>query len=456
MDNNSSKNILKSGVIEFSAEGRLLQELGERLVVSSDLAITELVKNAYDADSSKCTITFAVDSLNIEDEGIGMTFDDFKNRWMRIATSSKQNESQSSKFKRTFTGAKGIGRFAVRFLGEELELISVAYDKGERKYTRLEASFNWKDIDKLKSLIDSKVPYRVFLLEGQAQTGTQLIIKKLKTNAIDEKNIKSNILKVVSPIYGLERGKFTNHGDGKLVDPGFNVIFEKKNQGEDFIEQELSSMVLDNYWAKLIIELEEDRLQYKIHFNYSANKSEPPKSFKLKYTNNISNGIFADIRFFPRRAGIFQGKGFNGKQAWDWIRENSGIAVFDHGFRIKPYGFKDDDWLNLNRDTAYSERDWTTSIMSDHFGMSDEQRNQPSLNPMINLANNHQLIGAVFVLSRQRGPDNNDLIPAMDREGFISNQSFQELQEIVKAGIEYLALKDREEELNKEEFSCSH
>ena len=48
--------ILDQGVVSFRSEGRLLQELGLRLVASSEVALVELVKNAYDADSIDCLV----------------------------------------------------------------------------------------------------------------------------------------------------------------------------------------------------------------------------------------------------------------------------------------------------------------------------------------------------------------------------------------------------------------
>ncbi len=48
--------LIDSNIIAFSSEGRLLQELGERLVASAEVAIVELIKNAYDADATTCNV----------------------------------------------------------------------------------------------------------------------------------------------------------------------------------------------------------------------------------------------------------------------------------------------------------------------------------------------------------------------------------------------------------------
>ena len=47
--------ILDRGSLSFSIESRILRELGERLVKQPEVAVLELVKNAYDADATRCT-----------------------------------------------------------------------------------------------------------------------------------------------------------------------------------------------------------------------------------------------------------------------------------------------------------------------------------------------------------------------------------------------------------------
>src|ERR1700733_8404583 len=102
--------VLDKGVVSFTSQGRLLQELGLRLVASPEVALVELIKNAYDADSPDCEVNLANRSktLFVTDHGHGMTRDDFKTKWMQIATGSKTAERLSLKFKRPLTGAKGI------------------------------------------------------------------------------------------------------------------------------------------------------------------------------------------------------------------------------------------------------------------------------------------------------------------------------------------------------------
>ena len=104
--------LLDEGTISFTIESRILRELGERLVKQPEVAIVELVKNAYDADAGECTISYEPRrSITVKDTGLGMTLDRFRNGWMRIGTSSKEAVQFSEKYWRL---SISIPRFNVR------------------------------------------------------------------------------------------------------------------------------------------------------------------------------------------------------------------------------------------------------------------------------------------------------------------------------------------------------
>src|ERR1700677_4669170 len=174
--------LLEENSIPFQAEGRLLQELGLRLVAKPEVALVELIKNAYDADSPTCTVRFEDNekTLVIADEGQGMTIADFKTKWMRIATSSKLAGDVSPKYQRLLTGAKGIGRFAVRYLGDHLTLESVAFDEHHGCLTKLRAIFDWPLLDSAEAISKMAVEYSLVQVPEKTPTGTTLITRKLR------------------------------------------------------------------------------------------------------------------------------------------------------------------------------------------------------------------------------------------------------------------------------------
>ena len=64
--------------IRFSIDAGIINRLGKELVARHETAVSELVKNSYDADAKKVELTF-IDSfdvggvLTISDDGVGMT-----------------------------------------------------------------------------------------------------------------------------------------------------------------------------------------------------------------------------------------------------------------------------------------------------------------------------------------------------------------------------------------------
>ena len=217
---------VKKGKASFQTQGRLLPELGERLVAKADVALMELIKNAYDADASECHVTFDGKCVEVIDDGHGMTEKEFINNWMHIATPDKQRERQSRLYKRTVTGSKGIGRFAVRFLGRKLRLETVSKDPVRRgRKTLLRITFDWARIDRAAHLHTVKISYEVVSVAPRKRTGTRLVIERLR----DPKNIefskekRTELLSIIDPYSGLDRGDFSPRGRAKL-DPGFKVI----------------------------------------------------------------------------------------------------------------------------------------------------------------------------------------------------------------------------------------
>ena len=123
---------------------RLLTMLGEQLITNEQIALAELVKNAYDADADwvkVCFVDFEYEAdknlikalpqskIIIEDNGCGMTLDVIKNSWMNPATPYKKSKNtkeieRSPKKKRIIQGEKGIGRFAILKLGRDIKIFT--------------------------------------------------------------------------------------------------------------------------------------------------------------------------------------------------------------------------------------------------------------------------------------------------------------------------------------------
>lgn len=116
--------------LRFKFDVSAYRLLGRELITDRITALFELVKNCYDANAEVVTIDFininplTKDSkIVIRDNGIGMTFEDIRDKWMVIGTSSKRRNSKSpAPYNRKVAGKKGVGRFAVDKLGDRLLL----------------------------------------------------------------------------------------------------------------------------------------------------------------------------------------------------------------------------------------------------------------------------------------------------------------------------------------------
>ncbi|MEM6777727.1 MAG: sensor histidine kinase [Planctomycetota bacterium] len=428
----------------FQTQGRLLQELGERLVARADVALTELIKNAYDADATECEVEFGDGQLIVRDDGHGMTEEEFLSKWMQIATPDKQRNRLSRKFERNVTGSKGIGRFAVRFLGKRLELETIAASGGE--ILKLKVTFDWAAIDKRPELQKVKIPYTLSSTRPNERVGTTLKISGLRSPNEETitKDLRTSLLSIAHPYAGLEKGRFDRRIQSD-ADPGFNILLPGPDEDD---ESDLTSAILDNAFAKLTIDC---RKSY-VEFSILDNRDRKLLKRRIERRSQLENGFFADIRYFPRRKGMFVGRGVDGRKAWKWIgnNENNGIGIVDHGFRIRPYGFGEDDWLQLSYDAAHRSRDWRSPFTM--VKMPQDAKSNAKANPMLYLPGFHQLIGAVFVESDPAQTSHaKDLTPSMDREGFVDNEGFRELRDLVRAGLELLAYVDHREQRKNEE-----
>jgi hypothetical protein len=114
---------------------RALDMLGRQQMAGIPSAIHELFKNAHDAYADNVRVDFFRRSrmLLMWDDGVGMTFDDFEQRWLTLGTESKIGGGElaapykdPNKPERPILGEKGIGRLAVATIGPQVLIITRA------------------------------------------------------------------------------------------------------------------------------------------------------------------------------------------------------------------------------------------------------------------------------------------------------------------------------------------
>ncbi len=110
----------------FEISLSVLNHLGRHLYRSFATVLGEAISNSWDADAKNVWIYFdrKKNSFSIIDDGIGMTADDFQNKFLKIGYSKRKGGKSSSEKGRPFIGRKGIGKLALLSCADKITIIS--------------------------------------------------------------------------------------------------------------------------------------------------------------------------------------------------------------------------------------------------------------------------------------------------------------------------------------------
>ena len=172
----------------FKPRAQILLQLGEQLIKNENIAILELVKNAYDADAKKVVVNMrSIDSkdigyIEIHDDGCGMSIDIIRDIWMEPGNSHKKGvveRKERSELGRLPIGEKGIGRFGVHKLGKVIELVSKMEGRQE-----VALNIDWGIFENAEYLSDVNINIQERKAEifKDGKTGTYIRIRNLSTN----------------------------------------------------------------------------------------------------------------------------------------------------------------------------------------------------------------------------------------------------------------------------------
>lgn len=340
--------------VRFSVDSGIINRLGNELVGKRETAVGELVKNAYDADAEEVNLIFERawtpgGTLRIEDTGNGMTREQLINGFMRLSSASKVNEPYSPVYHRARAGKKGIGRFAAQRLGNKLTIIT----QTKESKNAIKVSFEWKrfisdtDLWSVESVIEE--------IPKQKSKGTNLIIEDLREGWTDAILAKTN-RSVMTLLQPFPIGK----NEGTSYDPGIQIGFYRdevsdKTKVIDSIESvyelalvEIDGVVGDDglaHWS-----MKSSRLQDETYF--SSDVSNPKEVFPLL------KGVKLKAYYYIYESSLFP------RGAMTYVKELAsdygGIRIYRNGFRVLPYGEKENDWLGL--DESVTKR----TILSPH------------------------------------------------------------------------------------------
>lgn len=342
--------------LKFTVDAKLLEELGERLVPKPSIALAELVKNAYDADAHHVIIEFRPedDMITVEDDGHGMTFQDFRNFWMRIGTTHKTSKRVSPYLGRQMTGSKGVGRLAVQKLAGKLRLITVPRHHKGGMDEWLEAFVNWEEAVESGDLTEATVRYTMKNDDAPFEHGTRLDLRALrhKWSPEDLKELAREIWYLQPP--------FRRFGDTIPERDRFDIrLIGTEDYRQEFEAQLRAIMEIQS--ARLIGHYENGVAKLAIEF---WKRGTPYKT--LRYTYRIENAPHNDGKYIPSRnlrhaefeIRIYrlsgrQPKGLRLDDVKAYMERFGGVHVYDGGFRLPFYGDPENDWLRIEYDHAH-------------------------------------------------------------------------------------------------------
>lgn len=384
--------------VRFSIDAGLIDRLGKELVARQETAVSELVKNCYDADANNVTLSF-IDSdaiggtLKIQDDGDGMNREELVNGFMRISSTDKMHNPVSRTYKRKRAGQKGIGRFAVQRLGNKLTIITQTLNSKDA----LMLTIDWDDYKGDTNL--GSISNTLKIIPKKREKGTTLIISGLRERWSEAaiQRIYNYVSDIIQPFALTERKNIedqTRIDDTK--DSGFKTKFVKINDtvsksiGNELLQFHSSAVATIEGWIDEtgigVYTIESNKLDINEIGQIGNNPDDNTIPFdKLKNVKFRAYYFIYDSDLVPKMQSTKIKK---------LAQSQGGIRLYRNGFRVLPYGEPSNDWLKLDKSLR------TRSILPSHgnnnfFGfveLTDEENNFNETSSREGLTENDELI----------------------------------------------------------------
>ena len=365
--------------MNFKVSTGLKNIIGRELITSEVVAVFELVKNSFDANSKnvKIELNLKEQKIVIIDDGIGMSKEDIKNKWLFVAYSEKKDSKGANN--RKYVGAKGIGRFACDRLGSDIKIITKTII--EQKYNVLEIKWGVFEKNNLEKFENVPVWYsNISNFNGIEKHGTAIIINNLRDNWDYDRilKLKKSLEKLVNP--------FDSDADMKI---NLNVISD--NERMNSLSSNIKNSLLDALKEKTVCITAEfnEKIVVKLRDRgsliYDISKKDNDTGLDnikicIYYLNPIAKMNFTRLMGTePKNYGS--------------------IFVYKNKFRIYPYG-------EMNHDT---------------FGL-DTRKGQGYSRYL----GNREIVGYVSITD-----ENNKFVEVSSRDrGFVENSAYQILMKL--------------------------
>ena len=420
--------------LPFTIDSHLLQELGERLVGRPDIALAELVKNAYDADANHCEIVFSDDTIEVRDDGHGMTFDEFRDFWMRIGTTNKVQQAESRNYGRPLTGSKGIGRLAVQFLGRRVRIVTTsAANRAQRVY----AEVDWDEAIAAGELTKAEARYEISesgeVYANRSPTGTKIVLQKLNHIWTDSAEAGSSRMRNLARAVWMLQPPFADAV--RETDERSDLFYIKLVSIDKRLEAVFRSQLAG------VLEVWDAKVEGAIRDGRATQRAEIVVTFRDGDTYRIAVPVAGDlidqcefeIRIFklygkqPGKIGV--------AAARSYFKDFGGVHVYDGGFRLPYYGL-DQDWLAIQRD--HSRRLSVSTLLPKELIVPLAMQDVPTMERIFGVV----AINTARELRRaSKEAQNRDRFLKINvgRDRLVDNIAYRELTRVVRWAIDYYA-----------------
>jgi signal transduction histidine kinase len=404
--------VARDDELTFRVKPRLLTLLGEQLIRDANLAVFELVKNAYDADATMCWVTLenpdnqSTGRIVVEDDGIGMDDEVLRNVWMVIATDFKllqrTADKRTKKFNRYPLGEKGLGRLSIHKLGHCIKLITRS-----RGGKELVMAFDW---DKIESAVDLDEAF-ILLEKRKPETfpgdnhGTRFEVTRLREvwSRGELRRLHRSVNSLCSPFKGPTdfevslsapgkeewlKGMFSSDDANKCALYHVRGSFEGNTASFDY------KFTPPPGYAKQLSSRHQKMPKFKLE------KKVERKSVPLDLSSHKIGKVEFDFWLFDRDPAVLKAVTGDVKGLKDYLDENGGIRIYRDGIRVYDFGEPGNDWLNLDL----------------------RRVNTPTAR-----TSNNQVLGALRLDATASG----DLREKTNREGFIERPAFADFRDAV-------------------------
>jgi signal transduction histidine kinase len=371
--------------------------LGRDLITDRITAVYELVKNCYDANSTKVSVRFeniqelsANSRITISDNGTGMSFTDIKDKWMVVGTNSKRTKLYSdAPFNRKYVGEKGIGRFAVDKLGERVQIKTkeINIDKWlcvEINWNEYEETSKKSELSKQLSLFTEVENKYIYQTGDKKDHGTIISISNVSEiwTENDIERLNKELSKLVSPFYP--------------INPPFDIWIES-NDFPKFSSIQVKAEPIKYYSHHAEINFNEiENIQETLSFNNSTGLIEK-KQVPIKKFGPVKVKLFYFNESAKRR--------YNNAYKNDDTRID-GIKIYRDGIITTPFAEYEADTDKRRDILGIDKRRWRGTF--DTIGT-------------------REVIGVVDITKE----NNPQIIDATNRQDFTANQEYTELKEFI-------------------------